>query len=46
VILAFAVLGLVFGVGPHSRFAWSQGGESEIVILSSGSMYGELAPCG
>jgi hypothetical protein len=32
--------------GSHSRFAHSQGGTSEITILSTSALQGELAPCG
>lgn len=46
-ILGLSVMAaLLLAAGSHSRFAYSQGGASEIVILGSAAMQGELAPCG
>jgi hypothetical protein len=41
-----ALVGLTL-LGVHgSRTAFSQGNNTELVILSTGSQHGELAPCG
>jgi hypothetical protein len=41
-----AVVMTVLAAGSHSRFAHSGAEANEITILSSGSIQGELAPCG
>ncbi len=43
-LAAMAALALM--AGSHSRFAWSQGEGTELVILPSSAIQGELAPCG
>jgi hypothetical protein len=44
--LAVALAGLAVAVGFGSRHAFSQGNTTELVILSTASQNGELAPCG
>jgi len=44
--LLVAAAGLALAVGIDSRHAFSQGNTTELVILSTSSQNGELAPCG
>ena len=44
--LVVALAGLALAVGIGSRHAFSQGDTTELVILSTSSQNGELAPCG
>jgi hypothetical protein len=37
---------LAVTLGYHSRSAFSQGEGSELMILSTGAIQGEVAPCG
>jgi hypothetical protein len=44
--LVVALAGLAIAAGIGSRHAFSQGNTTELVILSTSSQIGELAPCG
>lgn len=45
-MLLSVVAMLALSAGDGSRFAYSQAGNTDIVILSTGAIQGELAPCG
>ncbi len=44
--LVVALAGLALATGIASRHAFSQGDTTELIILSTSSQNGELAPCG
>ena len=44
--LMVALAGLALVAGISSRHAFSQGDTTELIILSTSSQNGELAPCG
>ena len=46
IMTALSLAMLALGAGSHTRIAYSQASSSEIVILSTGAIQGELAPCG